>query len=205
MEISSEVNEYGSLNSKRMKAALTQLDQKLIWIPIVFISVRFWGTLRWLIASTYSECLEVDRNCSIVHERIWFTQPCYNVVYNQGLLYMQAIGDTGQGWANALLYVVFHATIGRRLCPCLFFCWNKLKKKHDGYWRKRDYTPMRDSDKERDQVTLSVSSRSALIETHVQVAGDQNKIHKMISGNECEYDSMPGIQRSRSINSTALS
>ena len=201
MEVSSDVDKYGSLNSKRMKAALTQLDQKLIWIPIVFISVRFWGTLRWLIASTYSECLEVDRDCSIIHERIWFTQPCYNVIYNQGLLYMQAIGDTGQGWANALLYVVFHATIARRLCPCLFFCCNKLKKKYDSHRQKGDYTPMRDPEKEKDQVALSVSIRSALIEPHVQVIGDQNSMHKM--GSECEYDSMPGIQRS--INSTALS
>ena len=36
------------------------------------------------------------------------------------LLYMQAIGDGGQGWCNALLYVFFSPTIRRRMFvkPC---------------------------------------------------------------------------------------
>ena len=162
--VTTESTSYGSINSERMKAALNQLDQRLIWIPIVFVLVRCWGTVRWIIAST-SVCMEINQECSIITGRIWFVPSCYNAIYNQGLLYMQAMGDTGQGWANALLYVVFHATIARRVCPCLFFCWNKLKKKYDSYRHKRDYTPMGDSEKEEVEVALSTSGQSALTET----------------------------------------
>lgn len=112
-----------------MKAALDYLDQKLIWIPIVFVLFRVWGTVRWFIASTYSECENIDRNCSVRFGKIWFTEACLQVIYHPSLVYMQSIGDTGQGWGNALLYVIFSATIFKRLCPCLYYAWKRIKIK----------------------------------------------------------------------------
>lgn len=45
---------------------------------------------------------------------------------------MQSICDPGQGWSNALLFVVFNQKIFPRLCPCLVFlgerCCKMLEK-----------------------------------------------------------------------------
>lgn len=198
-EANTESTSYGSINTLRLKAALNQLDQRLIWIPIVFILVRCWGTIRWIIAST-SVCMEINEVCSIIEGRIWFVPSCYNVIYNQGLMYMQAIGDTGQGWANALLYVVFHATIARRLCPCIFVCCNKLKKKYDLYRykrdSKRDYTPMRESEKDEIEVALSTSGRSVFTES------EDETISKNV---QYEYYPAHVAPERRSINSGTIS
>ncbi len=133
---------YGNFSNKRAQAALEQLDQKLIWIPIVFVLFRAWGTLRWLIATTYPECENIDRNCSVLFNRIWFSEECINVIYNPFLVYMQSIGDTGQGWGNALLYVIFNVTIFKRVCPCLYSCWKRIKKCYEYCRRRSEYVPI---------------------------------------------------------------
>jgi len=130
---------YGSLNADKVHAALTQLDQKLIWIPIVFILFRGWGTARWLIAIIYPECYNIDRNCSLLFESVWFPNDCLDVLYHPILMYMQAIGDPGQGWANALLYVFFHPIIARRLFPCVFVCCGKVCKGAKKILRRKGY------------------------------------------------------------------
>ena len=146
-----------------MHDAMVQLDQKLIWIPIFFILFRFWGTFRWLLATLYGECNEIEEGCSIYYGHIWFSSTCLEVLYGKFLVYMQSIGDTGQGWANALLYVIFHATIARRLCPCFFICgkrlsnyfrsWQLSRKTYNQIGNYKDGKPQ-----ERSHLALSVSS-----------------------------------------------
>ncbi len=147
---------YNGVHTKRVQAVLNQLDQKLLWIPIFFILFRIWGTLRWLVSSTYPECTTIDFNCSVQHKEIWFKEDCVNIIYNPFLVYMQAIGDPGQGWGNALLYGLFHATIFKRLCPCLFICWKRLTRYCKAFRIRRDYDRINDS--KADRKTLSVSS-----------------------------------------------
>lgn len=90
---------------KQLQAAVTKLDQKLIWIPMVFLLLRMWGNIRYFI-SLYCE----------LHGQ------CEEIVYNKGLVYLQSICDPGQGWSNALLYVIFNQAISQRLCPCFYTC-----------------------------------------------------------------------------------
>ena len=106
---------------KKITAALIHLDQKLMFIPLVFILLRIWGTLRFFI-SFDSSCHKPCADSLIV------TNPCKKVLYNPFLMVMQAICDPGQGWGNALIFVIFHKTLAKRLCPCVFFIGGKIKK-----------------------------------------------------------------------------
>ena len=114
---------YVSIETK-MKAAFNHVDQKLLWIPIVFFMVRIWGTLRYIISLTPScryVCYDSTGTPDIV------TLPyCYNILYHPLLLYTQSIGDPGQGWSNALLFVIFHRPISERLFPCCCACWDRF-------------------------------------------------------------------------------
>ena len=110
---------YVSIETK-MKAVFNHVDQKLIWIPFVFFMVRLWGTLRYFI-SLLPACRYICYDDNIVTLR-----SCSAVLYNSFLLYAQSIGDPGQGWSNALLFVVFHRPITERLFPCCVKCWDRL-------------------------------------------------------------------------------
>ena len=113
---------YGSINIERkMAAAMIQLDQKLIFIPLIFIFLRIWGTLRFFI-SFLPSCHEPCGDFLMV------VNPCKQALYNPFLMVMQAIGDPGQGWGNALIFVVFHKTLAKRLCPCIFFIGDRIKR-----------------------------------------------------------------------------
>ena len=106
---------------KRITEAMIHLDQKLIFIPLVFILLRMWGNLRFFISfapSCHAPCGDV----------LIVRNPCKSVLYNPFLMVMQAICDPGQGWGNALIFVVFHKTLLKRLCPCIFFLGAKLKE-----------------------------------------------------------------------------
>ncbi len=114
---------YVSIETK-MKAAFNHVDQKLLWIPIVFFMVRIWGTLRYFISlmpTCHHVCYDSDGIADVV------TLPsCYNILYHPLLLYTQSIGDPGQGWSNALLFVIFHRPISERLFPCCCTCWDRF-------------------------------------------------------------------------------
>ena len=114
---------YASIETK-MKAAFNHVDQKLIWIPIVFLMVRIWGTLRYFI-SLLPICRYVCYDNTGTPDIVTLPH-CYNVLYHPILLYTQSIGDPGQGWSNALLFVVFHRPISERLFPCCCACWDRF-------------------------------------------------------------------------------
>ena len=104
-----------------MTAAMIHLDQKLIFIPLVFILLRMWGTIRFFISfhpSCHKECGDI----------IGIGKACEEALYNPFLMVMQALCDPGQGWGNALIFVIFHKTLAKRLCPCIFFCGRKAKQ-----------------------------------------------------------------------------
>jgi len=113
---------YGSLNmEKKVTAAIIQLDQKLIWIPVVFILLRIWGTIR-LFISFSPDCNRVNGG------EITMGKDCPHFLFHPVLVYLQSIGDPAQGWGNALLFVIFNRTIAKRLCPCVFILGTKLRK-----------------------------------------------------------------------------
>ena len=92
--------------SIQLRAAFTKIDQKLVWIPVVFFLVRIWGIIRFFISAP--PIALNPSNCSIL--------------YSHALVILQSIGDPGQGWSNALLFVIFNDKIYQRLCPCLYAC-----------------------------------------------------------------------------------
>ena len=121
---------YGSVNLERkLTAAMIHLDHKLIFIPLVFILLRFWGTLRFFISFRKSCHTPCD-------DRLIVTDPCRTALYNPFLMVMQASCDPGQGWGNALVFVIFHKTLLKRLCPCLFYASQRIG---DCYHRLRGY------------------------------------------------------------------
>ena len=98
---------------------MIHLDQKLIFIPLVFILLRFWGTLRFFLSFQPSCHYPCD-------DKLIVTGGCKTALYNPILLVMQAACDPGQGWGNALIFVIFHKTLFKRLCPCLFYASQKI-------------------------------------------------------------------------------
>ena len=115
----SESFEYDSLRvQKRATAAISSLDRKLIWIPLVFILLRMWGTLRFFISFAAScRCHDVFSN------EIGMSESCFRALYTPALMYLQSLGDPGQGWGNALLFVIFNYSVLQRMCPCLLTWW----------------------------------------------------------------------------------
>ena len=118
--------EYSSISiEKQLHAAYTKLDQKLIWLPIAFLLLRMWGNIRFFISFCDS-----SRNSR-----------CCEALYNPFLVYMQSVCDPGQGWSNALLFVIFNQKILHRLCPCLQPCLDScrrcLQRCGRSVWRSR--------------------------------------------------------------------
>ena len=75
---------------------ITEGDMKLALIPMAYILLRLWGTLRSFLT------LMEDVN----------KQPrlCYPI-----LMYMQAIGDPGQGWVNGILFLLLTKELRKRV------------------------------------------------------------------------------------------
>ena len=137
-----------------MTAAIIQLDQKLIWIPVVFILLRMWGTIRFFISFS-PDCNIPDQQC----HKIVANTSCTNILYYPGLVYLQSIGDPGQGWGNALLFVVFNKIIAKRLCPCVFALTRKVQKRLKRY-RKEE---KRSNDSQKKESSALTSERDHLL------------------------------------------
>lgn len=100
--------EYNSISyEKQLQVAFTRIDQWLIWVPVVFLLLRLWSNIRFFISliDYHDQCVPQKEGTSL---------------YNPFLVAMQSICDPGQGWSNALLFVLFHPVISRRLCPCVY-------------------------------------------------------------------------------------
>lgn len=71
--------------SKR-RVRLSSFNMKLLAVPLLFVLLRLWGSVRIF--------LGIADEGALARHGGW-------------LLTLQAIGDPGQGWASALLFVVF--------------------------------------------------------------------------------------------------
>lgn len=91
----------------RVWAFTQRHDYRLIWIPLVYLILRMGGHIRW--------GTEVSRGSN------YNSCPLQDII----LAFLQIIGDTGQGWANAILYIVFNQAMRRRLFEC---CRSRPKK-----------------------------------------------------------------------------
>ena len=85
----------------------TEQDLKLILIPIAYLVLRFAGYFRWII-QIFSEPPTSS-----------FQDFCG---FDLFFVYMQALGDPGQGWANAILYLAMTGSIRKwvfKKCRCV--------------------------------------------------------------------------------------
>lgn len=117
---------YGSLTmERRVIAAVENLDSKLILIPLVFIFVRIWGTIRFFMSFAPS-CRYPLTQCT--PPMIIVTEKCSKFLYSVPIMMLQSAGDPAQGLGNAILFVLFQKTIFRRLCPCYSVFYQKIKR-----------------------------------------------------------------------------
>ena len=157
---------------ERVTAAIIQLDQKLIWIPVVFIVLRMWGTIRFFISFS-PDCHIADQQ----RHMIVANTSCTDILYNPGLVYLQSIGDPGQGWGNALLFVVFNKTIAKRLCPCIFTLARKVQKRLKRYHKEEK----KSNDSQKKESSAIASERDHLLPFN---ANDMDSSPLMYSGSQ---------------------
>lgn len=85
------------------REARAEVKQRLLLIPITFIVLRMWGTLQFFYSLARQRAM--NSHC--------WSKSDQNILITLGIA--QAIGDGGQGWSNALLYIFLSPTIRRQL------------------------------------------------------------------------------------------
>lgn len=107
-------------------------DLRLIWIPVIFFSLRIWGNIRWTMN------LFLSGNSSNTY-----------CIIDRILSALQAIGDPGQGWANAVFYILLNDGMRNRTWEnfkiyCCF--WMKRKRTKTFFSEKSYLVPERKGD-----------------------------------------------------------
>ena len=98
-------------------------DLRLIWIPVIFFSLRIWGNIRWVMN------LFLSQDNSAVY-----------CVIDRVLAALQAIGDPGQGWANAVFYIFLNEALRQRTWTnfkIYFCCW--IKRRRQTFFSEKSY------------------------------------------------------------------
>ena len=104
-------------------------DLRLIWIPVIFFSLKIWGNIRWVMN------LFLSQDSSIAY-----------CVIDRILAALQAIGDPGQGWANAVFYIFFNEGMRQRTWEnfkIYCYCWVKRNKSSTLFSEKSYLVPNR--------------------------------------------------------------
>lgn len=107
-----EICQRSTLLTKSTAAKAQTLERKLICIPLIFVMLRIWGTIRFFLLIAHGPNYEHN------HSHDW-------------LLILQGIGDNAPGFANFLLFCLFtEKCFGNcrsriQYCPICF-----LKKSH---------------------------------------------------------------------------
>ena len=107
---------------KGKRERLSGPDFKLILIPFVFFILRVWGDMRWLI--------EVFSGLNKRSNNVEYTNTCAEP-YEMVLAYFQVVGDPGQGWANAILYILFTKVIRERISESCKQMYYRLFRKQE--------------------------------------------------------------------------
>ncbi|VDP50868.1 unnamed protein product [Soboliphyme baturini] len=86
---------------RRTSNLVNRVNMKLLLIPLAFLVMRMWGTIRYLLY--IADQIEAEQNCV--------------------LRTLHGFGDSFQGGTNCLLFCFMSDTIRRRLC----FGWKKFR------------------------------------------------------------------------------
>lgn len=82
-------HDNGQLSSTLSKETALKVQKRLILVPALFVMVRIWGTIRFLLFWRYD---------GSGHDSAW---------WEEALLYLQGMGDGLQGFTNFLLFSFF--------------------------------------------------------------------------------------------------
>ncbi|XP_070695617.1 G-protein coupled receptor 157 [Pempheris klunzingeri] len=107
-------------------------DMKLTLIPIIFIVLRIWSTVRFILLLVGSPARQ-----------------------NPALVTLHGIGNTSQGAANCIMFVLFTQPIRKRLCTalcCCSKCREEAQRSHDGPQR---LLPGQDTSTQREEDSTS--------------------------------------------------
>ncbi|XP_031554365.1 G-protein coupled receptor 157-like [Actinia tenebrosa] len=114
----------GHFNSDTSQQSAIRAERKLTLVPVIFIFLRMWGTLRFIL-------LQVQQPEQFDQQKLDF------------LVYLQGIGDSAQGFANFLLFCFFTEKFQKKLATFFFSCWkpksssvdesNDQLQKHKGH------------------------------------------------------------------------
>lgn len=105
--IRKEVYHHQKFSSHQSKEFAIKAERRLTLVPIIFILVRIWGTIRFIIYLSNSVAT-------------------FNSEWEKALLYLQGIGDSSQGFANFLLFCLFtkkfRVSLKLAVKECLMCC-----------------------------------------------------------------------------------
>ncbi|XP_041801851.1 G-protein coupled receptor 157 [Chelmon rostratus] len=108
-------------------------DMKLTLIPIIFIALRIWSTVRFVLLLAGSSARQ-----------------------NPVLVTLHGIGNTSQGAANCIMFVLFTQPIRKRLCTALCCCCSKCRAEgqnlHDA---PRRLLPGQDTSTQREEDSIT--------------------------------------------------
>ncbi|XP_062505123.1 G-protein coupled receptor 157-like [Corticium candelabrum] len=81
-------------------ATVQRINRKMTLVPIIFICLRIWGTIRFFLSQANH----------------------LNAATQPALIILQGIGDSGQGWANCILFCLLNYRVRERLKKACFNC-----------------------------------------------------------------------------------
>ncbi|XP_055874517.1 G-protein coupled receptor 157-like [Biomphalaria glabrata] len=99
----------------RKNRQMDEANTKLTFVPLVFIVIRIWGTIRFLIGS--------------------FAHEFGNSSVADWIAIMQGTGDSAQGFANFIMYIFFTSKIRERLFKSCQWCHLERSHEHSDHSR----------------------------------------------------------------------
>jgi len=88
------------LLSNNTLEVLQQMDRKLIWVPVIFVFIRIWGTIRFFL-------------------QVGNTPESLAVANSVVLILLQGIGDSIQGFFNCILFCFFTKKVRKKIFDVL--------------------------------------------------------------------------------------
>ncbi|XP_013381412.1 G-protein coupled receptor 157 [Lingula anatina] len=155
------IKQTGSLFIDRETlSAVKKTDRVMTAVPVVFFLLRLAGTLRYL-ANTIVWIGDIDPPSS------------FNIFFNKALAIYQAVGDSGQGFGNFIIYCVLTDILRERICTKLGFCKKDMSTKR--YHITAPYVDELDDGSDRPTTTEN-SSDSDSTDMYSSAAGETTPI-----------------------------
>ena len=136
-----------------MAVSVRTVENKLLAIPILFVVLRIWSFLLVQLTTNVSNTLPCGLMMVLLflavrqnHTKLPPPPPCFSSLFPYCSLsvssycspvslcsiILQGIGDSGQGFFNAIIFCLFNKKIRRALKTFHLRCWEKWRTKRNG-------------------------------------------------------------------------